>query len=130
MQEVRGAGDVEARELIREIFEASAAVRYVAVARGVEIVSQQRNGVAGPSTAESDFYEEVLVNPTMLTLLRQRGELDCGGLRYVIVAYGNFFQLVRALESGHLSVCVEASADPVAVEAVVETVVQSRNARR
>ena len=39
-------------------------------------------------------YEELLVNPTLLELTRQRGNIDCGGLEYLVIRYGNFFQLV------------------------------------
>ena len=43
------------------------------------------------SGLESDRYEELLVNPTLLTLATQRGNIDCGGLKYLIVRYGNKF---------------------------------------
>lgn len=118
------------RSLIRKIFETCSEVRYVAVAAGRGVISEQRPGVADASASESDFFEELLVNPTILTLLRNRGELDCGGLRYVVVAYGHFFQLVRELEGGHLSVCVDSSGDPIVVRSVVESVVETwRNSR-
>ena len=32
------------------------------------------------------------MNPTLLTLARQRGGIDCGGLDDLVVAYGSFFQ--------------------------------------
>jgi len=94
-----------------------AQVRYVAVARGQDVRTTQRAGVAAPSESGSDFYEELLVNPTLLTLARQRGELDCGGLRHLVIAYGNFGQVVLALPdgTGHLSVCVESESDTDAV---------------
>ena len=72
----------------------------------------QRADLAGASSSESDRYEELLVNPTLLTLARQRGEIDCGGLDYVVVAYGSFFQLVLPLADGHLSVAVERDQTP------------------
>jgi hypothetical protein len=71
------------------------------------------------TSAESDLYEELLVNPTLLTLVRQRGEIDAGGLEFVLIRYGNFFQLVHAIAGGHLSVAIEASADPLALVDVV-----------
>lgn len=119
--------EVEAKGLIDDILTRCMQVRYVAYAVGQSVTSQQRPGVAAASASESDFYEEMFVNPTVLTLLRRRGELDCGGLRYVVVAYGNFFQLVRQLGDGHLSVCVEKTADPIAVQEVVESLVQARS---
>jgi hypothetical protein len=54
-----------------------------------------------------------LVNPTLLTLARQRGNVDCGGARFVLVGYGNFQQLVVDLPDGHASVCFELGSNPL-----------------
>jgi hypothetical protein len=90
-------------------------IRYVAFGDGQHVETAQREGLAHASDAGSDFYEELLVNPTLLALARQRGDLDCGGLRHVIVGYGNFNQVVLPTRSGHVSVCVERDADAEAV---------------
>jgi hypothetical protein len=94
-------------------------VRYAAVVRGSEIVTRQREELAGGSAPESDFYEELLVNPTILGMAGRRGDLDCGGLRFVVVSYGLFQQVVVPTEAGHLSVAVELDADAHAVAARV-----------
>ncbi len=93
-----------------ELFEVSPAVRYVALYLGGELVSAQRPGLVGASASESDRYEELIVNPTLLTLVTQRGNIDCGGARYVLVRYGQFFELVLPLGDGHLSVGLEPNA--------------------
>ncbi len=67
------------------------------------------------SSAESDRYEELLVNPTLLKLATQRGNIDCGGLDYLLVKYGNFFQFILPASWGHVSVCIDKSADPIAL---------------
>jgi hypothetical protein len=97
----------------RELFGLSPAVRYVAFAAGQEVSMRARDDLEGGSSSESDRYEELLVNPTLLKLARQRGEIDCGGLRFVIVGYGNFHQLVVPLEAGHVSIAFERDADPL-----------------
>jgi hypothetical protein len=99
------------------IFDLGEHIRYVAFGDGQQVTTAQRPGLSEPSAESSDFFEELLVNPALLTLARQRGELDCGGLRHVVVAYGHFNQVVVPLpgRSGHVSVCVDLSADPVAV---------------
>ena len=102
-------------ELIDRIFELSENIRYVAVYRGGQLTSRQRRGLAGASSAESDRYEELLVNPTLLTLVRQRGDIDCGGAMYVLVRYGNFFQLITPVSGGHVSIALETRADPLAL---------------
>ena len=102
-------------QLRTAIFGLGPHIRYVAFGDGQRVETAQRDGVADASDAGSDFFEELLVNPTLLTLARQRGELDCGGLRHVIVGYGNFDQVVIPTESGHVSVCVERDADAEAV---------------
>ena len=109
---------------IDQIFAVSPAVRYVALYRGGALESRQRGGVAGASAAESDRYEELFVNPAVLTLVRQRGNLDCGGAFFVVVRYGNFYQLVIDLPDGHASVCFELRANPLdhaeAIRAICE----------
>ena len=112
--------------LIESLFALSPVVRYAAVYLRGELFTASREGTAGASSSESDKYEELLVNPTLLTLARQRGNIDCGGLEYVLVRYGNFFQLVTPLEGGHLSVCIEPHSDPLhLLEPVGEAVHQT-----
>lgn len=82
-------------------------VRYVALRSGDQVMMRQKDGLAGPSASESDRYEELLVNPTLLTLAGQRGRIDCGGLEYLLVGYGNFRQLVVPTRDGHVSVALE-----------------------
>jgi hypothetical protein len=110
------------------VFALGSHIRYVAVAAGQEVTTNQRDDLAQASAASSDFYEELLVNPTLLTLARQRGELDCGGLRHLIVGYGNFHQVVIPLpnEAGHVSVCVDRDADPNEVAARVTALLRER----
>jgi hypothetical protein len=115
--------DEHARGLIHTLFDASPSIRYVALYQAARLTSEQRGSVAGASDSESDRYEELLVNPGLLTLAKQRGDIDCGGLRFLIVAYGNFFQLVRAYGDGHLSVCLELSSNPIEQEVIVRSVV-------
>jgi hypothetical protein len=98
---------------IDQIFAVSPAVRYVALYRAGELTSRQRGDVASPSASESDRYEELFVNPTLLTLARQRGNLDCGGARFVVVGYGHFNQLVVDLPDGHASICFELGCNPL-----------------
>ncbi len=99
-------------QLSEAVFAVSPAIRYVALGRGQDVQLKERAELAGASSSESDRYEELLVNPTLLTLARQRGEIDCRGLDYLIVAYGSFFQLVLPLADGHLSVAIERSQAP------------------
>ena len=99
------------KQLMDRLFALSTEVRYAAVYRDGNLQTETRSGTAGASSAESDRYEELLVNPTLLTLVRQRGNIDCGGLRYVLIRYGNFLQWVRALPDGHVSVCIEPDGD-------------------
>ena len=99
--------------LLDRLFAVSPKVRYAAVRRGPELAMRQREGIADPSGAESDRYEELLVNPALIVLATQRGEIDCGGLRYLLVRYGHFFQFVRAFDDGHVSVAIEPGADVV-----------------
>jgi len=112
---------VRAQEIISSVSAIGDQVRYVAVANGQDVELWQRPGLAEASSGESDRYEELLVNPVLLLLTRQRGEIDCGGLRYVIVRYGNFAQVVVPHSTGgHVSVAVSTDHDPVVIADAVE----------
>jgi hypothetical protein len=95
-----------------EIFALAPAIRYVAHGDGQRVQLHARPDLDNASAAESDRYEELLVNPTLNTLARQRGDIDCGGLRYLVVGYGHFSQLVLPVAQGHLSVAFELGTDP------------------
>ncbi|HXE90553.1 MAG TPA: hypothetical protein VNK82_06270 [Terriglobales bacterium] len=110
--------------LIRRVLALSPQVRYVAVYWDGVLQSREREGLSDATSSESDRYEELLVNPTLLKLATQRGNIDCGGLRFLIVGYGNFYQIVGALPRGHLSVAVELSADPIRVASQLQKVVE------
>lgn len=97
--------------LIDRCFDVGPDVRYVAVYHDGILRSRERTGVAGASATESDRYEELLVNPTVLTLLRQRGNIDCGGFRYVLVRYGNFFAFVFPITGGHVALGLQPTVD-------------------
>jgi hypothetical protein len=101
-------------------------IRYVAFGAGQRVETFQRDAVEKASDPGSDFFEELLVNPTLLTLARQRGNLDCGGLRYLVVGYGNFHQVVLESPDGHVSVCVEQDADPIPVAEQVAEILRQR----
>lgn len=112
--------------LIDTLFALSTDIRYVAVYEDGELSSAVRADLNEPSRFESDTYEELLVNPTVLVLARQRGDIDCGGMRYVVIRYGNFFQFVAPTPNGHLSVCIEPDADPVALAPQILGLIGSR----
>jgi len=98
--------------IAERIAELGSAVRYVAVSDGdAEPEIWEREPGPDSSSFESDRYEELLVNPTLLTLAGRRGDIDCGGLDYLLVRYGSFFQLVVPTPSGHVSVCLNPDAN-------------------
>ena len=47
------------------------------------------------------------MSPTLWKLLQQRGNIDYGGLHYVLIRYGNFFEFVQPAHGGHISVGIE-----------------------
>ena len=98
---------------IEEVLAISPHVRYVAMYQDRSLKSRQRSGVADPSASESDKYEELIVNPTLLKCATQRGEIDCGGLRFIVIGYGHFHQLVMPIRAGHVSVCFDQDSNPL-----------------
>ena len=99
--------------MIEAIFSLSEDIRYVAVYHEGKLDSSIKQDLVGASSTGSDKYEELIVNPTILTLVKQRGDIDCGGAKFVIIRYGNFYQFVAPIKNGHVSVCIELHADPL-----------------
>lgn len=102
---------MDKEKIIKDLFYFSSYIRYVAVYEENELKFERRAQTMDGSSADTDRFEELLVNPTLITLARQRGNIDCGGLDHITVGYGNFNQLIKETPKGHLSVCLEKSAD-------------------
>src|SRR5205085_6039036 len=96
-------------------------VRYAAHNSDGVVTARERPGLTNASSSESDKYEELLVNPTVLRILTLRGEIDCGGLRYVVIRYGSFFQFVMPVSGGHVSAAIEKGAN---VGEIVEQIIE------
>ena len=112
--------------MIKKIFSISEDIRYVAIYRDGQLKSESKSSPQGASSSESDRYEELLVNPTLLKLAAQRGNIDCGGLGYLLIRYGNFFQFVLPTNWGHVSVCIEKSADPIPIGLKVKALFENQ----
>ena len=97
-------------DIIDACFGASSNVRYVAAYLGGEVALRSRSDVQLLGSNESDRYEEVIVNPTLLKLVSQRGNIDCGGVQYAIVRYGIFSALILPVADGHVTVSFELDA--------------------
>ena len=98
-------------QIIDDLFNFLLEIRYVAIYQNDELTFKQRKQTSDSSSSDTDEYEELLVNPTLLTIARQRGNIDCGGLKFIIVGYGNFYQLVKEIKNGHISICLEKNVD-------------------
>lgn len=93
--------------IIDACFAASPEVRYVAAYLDGEVALRSRSDVQLLGSNESDQYEEIIVNPTLLKLVTQRGNIDCGGVQYVVVRYGMFSALILPVAGGHVTVSFE-----------------------
>ena len=113
------------RIVMREaaFFQISNEVRYVALYLNGQLTLHERPGLANSSTPESDKYEELIVNPTLLTLVQQRGNIDCGGVKFVVIRYGNFWQSIWPIKQGHVSVGLEPTADPLELAKAIHRVI-------
>jgi len=103
-------------KLAASIFALDEKVRYAAVNQrgGIEEMAQ-RDGHASFNPPETDRMEELIVNPVALELFARRGNLDLGGLRFLVVRYGLQYQLVLPCRAGHVSIGIEADGDPLAI---------------
>ncbi|ROU00173.1 hypothetical protein [Histidinibacterium lentulum] len=104
--------DHDLQHLVSDLFGVSSDIRYVSLLRAGRLHSRQRDGISESSSVESDRYEELFVNPALLNLAANRGNLDCGGLAWLVVRYGHFQQFILPIRDGHLSVCLELRARP------------------
>lgn len=100
-------------KVIETLLALSENIRYVAIYSHGKLISSKRTGITGASSSESDKYEELIVNPALLTLVTQRGNIDCGGVEFVLIRYGNFYQIIMPRAKGHISICVEPHTDPL-----------------
>jgi hypothetical protein len=98
-------------QMIDNLFDRFPDIRYIAIYVNNDLFSKQRDKIANSSSAESDKYEELIVNPTLLTLTRQRGNIDCGGLSFMMIGYGNFYQIIKEIDGGHISICLDKDLD-------------------
>jgi hypothetical protein len=122
-------GSEAAERLIAAIFDLGG-IGYVALNSGQEVIMRTAPGLVSETSAESNFYEELLVNPTLLALAAQRAGLDCGGLNYVAVGYGDFVQLVVPMKNGHLSIGISRKAHAGDLAARVRAVLEQNGMAR
>lgn len=112
-----------ADRLISAIFDLGA-IGYVALCSGQEVLLRIAPGLVSTTTEETNFYEELLVNPTLLKLASQRANLDCEGLRYIAIGYGTFVQLIMLMKDGHVSIGVSRKANTGELAARVQSLLQ------
>jgi len=103
---------MKGEDIIDEAMALTPSLRYVAIYINGKLCSKERSGISGSSASESDKYEELLVNPALLKLTTQRGNIDCGGLNYIVIRYGNFFVLLFPVEGGHINFGFEPNVNP------------------
>ena len=98
-------------QIIDSCFAASPNVRYVAVYLDGKVALRSRADVQLLGSNESDQYEEIIVNPTLLKLVTQRGNIDCGGVQHVVVRYGSFAAFILPVDGGHVTASFELDAN-------------------
>ena len=103
-------------ELGPKLFKFDPKIRYVSINRNGTIVEMTQNpDLPMYNPHDTDRTEELVVNPTVLDLLRRRGSLDQYGVKFVVIHYDEFYQVVMPYEDGHLSIGVELTADVIDV---------------
>ncbi len=110
--------------LIEKIFLISQSIRYVAIYVNGKLLSSERPNLQNSSSSDSDRYEELIVNPTLLKLVIQRGNIDCGGAKFVIIRYGSFYEFVMPFLDGHLSVGIELNADVLKIISSIQDLIR------
>ncbi|MCK9422360.1 MAG: hypothetical protein M0Q38_07165 [Bacteroidales bacterium] len=111
-------------QLMDIIFSLSLGIRYVAIYTNGKLISSVRQELQNTSSSESDKYEELIVNPTLLKLVTQRGNIDCGGAEFVLVRYGNFYEFVKPFRDGHVSIGIQLNENPLNIISSIEESLQ------
>ncbi len=114
-------------DLINTIFSLSDGIRYIAIYSDGKLISSTKQNLQNQSSSESDKYEELIVNPTLLKLVMQRGNIDCGGADYVLIRYGHFFEFVKPLLRGHISIGIQLDKNPLNLIPLIENVINDQN---
>jgi hypothetical protein len=92
----RARGTHVKTDLSAALFSLDPYIRYVAVNQSGTITEmEQRAEWPSNNPPETDRLEELIVNPLVLEAARRRGDLDLGGVRYVIIRYGMQYLPVR-----------------------------------
>jgi hypothetical protein len=120
----------EKERLINEVLAISEYIRYIAVYDNDGLSMKQRNDIDNVSSNESDKYEELLVNPVLIKLASQRGNIDCGGLEYFIIRCGNFFVLLIPCNNGHVNIGIEPDKNPFSFVDSLSTLLRKYNLRK
>jgi hypothetical protein len=115
------------KAVLEAILSISKGIRYAAIYYNGSVTSSSRRQLENASSNESDKYEELIVNPTLLTLVSQRGNIDCGGAGFVLIRYGNFFEFIKSIRGGHISVGMELTQEPIQLIPQIEEVVESQD---
>ena len=113
--------------LIKTILSLSEGIRYVAIYTDGKLISSAREELQNASSSESDKYEELIVNPTLLKLVTQRGNIDCGGAEFVLIRYGHFFEFVKPVAKGHVSIGIQLNQDPLKLIPLIEDVISKQD---
>ena len=114
-------------QLIETILSLSEGIRYVAIYKDGKLFSSAKGNLQNASSSESDKYEELIVNPTLLKLVTQRGNIDCGGAQFVLIRYGYFFEFVKPVAMGHVSVGMQLEEDPLKLIPLIEDAISKHN---
>lgn len=104
---------MKGESLLDAILELSPVIRYGALhlGGGEPLLRERPN--AAPGSAEGERWDELIVNPVLIELASRRGDVDYGGLDYLVVRYRRCTNLVLPLDGGHLSVLIDPDADPL-----------------
>lgn len=103
-------------DLAARLFDLESRIRYVAVNQNGRIVEMEQSPRhVSHNPQDTDLMEELVVNPIVLEITSRRGNLDLGGVRYVVIRYGTQYQLVMPYGAGHLSIGINLADDPVSI---------------
>jgi len=103
-----------------DLFALEPRIRYVAVNQKGRIVEMEQSPLHPTlNPHDTDRIEELIVNPIVLEITARRGNLDMGGVRWVMIRYGTQYQLLMPHGEGHLSIGINLEDDPVSIAGAV-----------
>jgi len=119
-------GVISMQALVQELLQVSQDIRHVAVNRNGELVRAQRQNFSSAGSSEWETFEELVLNPTLLTMVTQHGRAHHRGCISAVIRYGDIEVLLIPVTNGCVSLGLELNAHPIQIRQKVRQILDEK----